>query len=273
VIHHESTTLLLTVYRRPQLLPGQLAAALGQTVRPRVWVLVQHPARAAELDLTGADRVLECAPNSYFHLRFAVLLTAQSDWVATWDDDLNPGGRWLEHCLATARHTTGILGASGVRHLGQEHYGQAHRYWGCAVQNSSPLVMDYVGGTWFLRPRWIAHLFADSCCTNNGDDIELGCRAYRLGGVRSYLLPHPPGRPERWSTTQTSQGLDGAASWRRPGWGQQRLDVYRREVAAGFVSVARRRAVLQGHDRFLKSLSETPAGAAATLRRGGALGL
>src|SRR5262249_37747714 len=120
-------TVILTAYRRPELLPGQVEAIRAQSLAPRaVWLWANEPGpelRAA-IDRLEFGRVVSSSRNADVHARFALAQTAGTGFVAVFDDDTIPGLRWLENCRATFGRTPGILGSAGVR-LGGDGY--AHR--------------------------------------------------------------------------------------------------------------------------------------------------
>jgi len=228
---------LLTVYKRPYALADQLAAIRNQSSVPSlVWCFLQEPSLelSHEIHCAGFDRVIECTPNSFYHFRFATAMMMPTDFVAVFDDDAIPGCRWFENCLQTFATTPGILGTHGVRLHSLESYTNRDRLgW---LQPSSDVVeVDYVGQSWFLRPQWIHHLFAEQLATGlTGEDIELGTRAWRLGGIRSYCPPHPPDRPDWWGCHDNRLNADQNASSRRPGWFQERLRILRQEHQSGW---------------------------------------
>lgn len=230
-------TAVLTIYRRPYTLIEQVRAIRNQSVRPAaVWAFAQEPSEEtlARLSSLHLDRVVSCNPNSYFHLRFAVAMTAQTEYVALFDDDTIPGAAWFENCLSTMREHPGILGTAGIRVDPSSYAGREVLGW--PTPSESAHEVDYNGHSWFCSPQALRHLFAVPLATGtNGEDIELGARAWRLGNVRSYVPPHPPGEPALWGSTEGRRfGNDAVASYRRGGYMDERFRIIQTEIAAGW---------------------------------------
>lgn len=89
-------TAILTVYRRPNTIQPLVDAIRSQTVpASQIWVWANEPT-AAVLDAIAqakVDRVVTSSVNAYFHARFALALTAPTEFVAVFDDDSIPGSR------------------------------------------------------------------------------------------------------------------------------------------------------------------------------------
>lgn len=228
---------LLTVYKRPYALADQLSAIRNQSISPsQIWCFVQEPSLelSHEIHCSGFDRVIECTPNSFYHFRFAAAMMMPTDFVAVFDDDAIPGSEWFENCLDTFSKTPGILGTHGARLHDLNVYTHRDRL-GWIRPSVETIEVDYAGQSWFLRPEWIHYLFSERLSTGlNGEDIELGARAWRLGGIRSYCPPHPPNNPNRWGCHDNRLNADQNASHRRPGWFQERLRILREEHQAGW---------------------------------------
>jgi len=91
-------TAILTTYRRPHTLRRQVEAIRAQTCPVKeVWLWANEPNRsiAGKIRRLALDRVVTCSVNAYVHSRFALALTATSEFVAIFDDDTIPGMEWL----------------------------------------------------------------------------------------------------------------------------------------------------------------------------------
>lgn len=243
-------TAILTVYKRPYSFARQLAAIRSQTVpAASVWCFVQEPSLklSQQIHCSGLDRVIECTPNSFYHFRFASALAAQTEFVAIFDDDAIPGPRWFENCLKTFERRPGILGTHGVRMRSLEDYGARERLGWLAPSHRIEEV-DYVGQAWFTRPEWIRFLFAEKLGTDrNGEDIELGARAWRYAGIRSFCPPHPLHDTTLWGCENNELNGDSNATSRRPSWGSERLRLLNAEAAAGWKPMFDRDSVRVPH--------------------------
>jgi GT2 family glycosyltransferase/tetratricopeptide (TPR) repeat protein len=230
-------TVILTTYRRPHTLVPQVEAIRRQEFPCReIWAWANQPdaEMTAALKAARPDRVVTSSDNSYFHPRFALALTAPTEYVAVFDDDAIPGQRWFANCLATMARTPGILGTAGVRLTAASYHGRTLH--GRHAPDRETVEVDLVGHAWFLRTEWVRHLFtAPPCVRTNGEDIELAARAWRLGHVRCYCPPHPPDDERLWGSVRGEElGGDGVAASRRPTHLDERDRVVRAEIALGW---------------------------------------
>src|SRR5258708_2424158 len=111
-------TVILTSYRRPELLPSQVDAIRSQSRTPKeIWLWANEPSHAntESFNRLGLDRIVSSNTNAHVHARFALALTARTEFVAIFDDDTLPGSLWFENCEATFARQPGILGSAGVR--------------------------------------------------------------------------------------------------------------------------------------------------------------
>jgi GT2 family glycosyltransferase/2-polyprenyl-3-methyl-5-hydroxy-6-metoxy-1,4-benzoquinol methylase len=207
-----------------------------------VWANEPTDAVADALRSVKVDRVVTCVPNAHFHARFALALTATTEYVAVFDDDAIPGSRWFENCLETYRRTPGILGTAGVI-LHEGRYCPCSKH-GWHSPSTEAVQVDLVGHAWFLRAEWVHYLFAVSTLLGtNGEDIELAARAWRLGGISAYCPPHPPDDRGVWgSTLGSSLGDDEAAAFRRARHVAERDQIVQVEIAAGWQPLFMRRS-------------------------------
>ncbi|WP_422927501.1 methyltransferase domain-containing protein [Singulisphaera sp. PoT] len=236
-------TVILTAYRRPEVLAEQVEAIRAQTRLPRqiwIWANDPGPAMREALGRVGVDRVVTSDRNAYVHARFALGLAAGTEFLAVFDDDTVPGPRWLENCLSTFDQAPGILGAAGVRLRGPDYGRRSVHGW--HDPRAEAVEVDLVGHAWFLRREWACHLFASPAATGtNGEDIELSARAWRLAGIRSLCPPHPPGDRSLWGSLRgATLGDDAFALSRKPTHLEERSRIVRAEIAAGWLPYHRR---------------------------------
>jgi O-antigen biosynthesis protein len=238
-------TVILTAYRRPELLCDQARSIRAQTEPAQeiwAWANEPGPSMLSALERAGLDRVVTSSQNAFVHARFALALTARTEFVALFDDDTLPGRRWLENCLTTFRQTPGILGSAGVRLRGADYRRRSIHGWHDPSEEA--VEVDLVGHAWFLRTGWLHYLFSAPAVTGtNGEDIELSARAWRLGGVLTYCPPHPPGNRSLWGSLHgQALGDDPVALSRRPSHLEERDRIVRAEIAAGWQPCYLRRA-------------------------------
>jgi hypothetical protein len=257
-------TAIITAYRRPHTLLPLIEAVRGQSVPPRsLWAWANDPweEQVARLRSAGLDRVVTCSPNAYFHGRFALALLAPTEFVALFDDDSIPGRDWFANCLETMARSPGILGTAGIVLHGPV-YGQRTMY-GWQRPSDSSVEVDLVGQAWFLRTEWVRYLFAERAVTlTNGEDIELSARALRLGDIRSYCPPHPPGDQRHWGSTRGIElGVDQvASSIARPNHLAEREQIVAAEIAAGWRPLFMRGNEGESHEKgeCRQALSPSP---------------
>jgi GT2 family glycosyltransferase len=232
-------TVVLSLYRRPHTLAAQVAAIRAQTVKlAAIWAFANDPQPDMLSALAAArlDRVVTSSENTFFHARFALAMTARTEYVVVVDDDTISGPNWFVNCLETEARTPGILGTAGIV-LHGPGYGQRTMH-GWQRPSDETVEVDLVGQAWFLRTEWVRYLFAAPAVTGtNGEDIELSARAFRLAGIRSYCPPHPASDPSRWGSTRGLElGVDQvAASLTRADHEAQRDEIVRSEMAAGWL--------------------------------------
>ena len=204
--------------------------------RREVWVWANDPTPSMREALDGVllDRVVTSSRNDYVHARFALALTATTEFVALFDDDTMPGPRWLENCLETFRRSPGILGSAGVRLHGGDYQRRSVHGW--HDPSAETIEVDLVGHAWFLKTEWVHYLFTAPAVTGtNGEDIELSARAWRLGGIRTYCPPHPLTDRSRWGSLDGARlGDDPVALSRRPSHLDERDRIVKAEIAAGW---------------------------------------
>ncbi|MBI3462404.1 MAG: glycosyltransferase [Planctomycetes bacterium] len=194
-------TAIVTAYRRPTAIAPLIEAIRSQTVpASQIWVWANEPtaAVAEAIAQVKVDHVVTSSVNAYFHARFALALTAPTEFVAVFDDDSVPGPLWSENCLATMEKTPGILGTAGVRLTGPCYATATKHGWHQPTQET--VAVDLVGHAWFLRTQWLHYLFAEPAVLGtNGEDIELAARAMRFADVPSYCPPHPADDRSVWA--------------------------------------------------------------------------
>ena len=230
-------TVVLTVYRRPNMIGPLLEAIRQQTVRAsQIWIWSNNSMLqiSAGMNQAKPDRVITSSANAYFHARFALALTTLTEYVAIFDDDSIPGPRWFENCLATMERTPGILGCAGVR-LHDACYATATKHGWHAPTNET-VEVDLVGHAWFLRTEWLHWMFAEPAeLGTNGEDIELAARAMRFAGIPCYCPPHPPDDKSLWGSTRGGElGDDEHASFRRATHIVERDQIVQAEIRKGW---------------------------------------
>ncbi len=134
--------------------------------------------------------------------RFTFALNAKTDFVCVMDDDIIPGKRYIENCIASYKKQPGIYGASGLivnfKNNRLEHYG-----W-MGHKNANIKKVIYLHNTWFM-PRKVLHAFwahmAPEALTHNwrcGEDMHISLVAKKAFNLSTYVVPHPTDNQDYW---------------------------------------------------------------------------
>lgn len=202
-------TAILTCYRRPQTLEGQVAALLAQTTPPsQIWVWKNaHPDNEGfdAAKIPGITACVDASHNFRYHGRFALGLLADSKYVAFFDDDTIPGDKWLENCLETMETHEGILGGAGVvmesRVYDKPGFACPHTRVGWPSQNERVEEVDLVGHAWFIKREHLNYLWREVPYTlENCEDMQLSYMAQKYGNLKTYCPPHPSEDKRMWSS-------------------------------------------------------------------------
>jgi len=202
----DSITVILNAYSRPEAYPFQLGAINNQTVQPRhIWTW-QNRAPKKELHFLRPPKsvLVNSSFNFLFHGRFALGLLAQgrTEYLAFLDDDTIPGKRWFENCLACMKQRPGLMVGSGHCLLPPDQ-DQKGRHWvGWRGPNEQITEVDYGGHAWFMRTEWLRLFWAFEPVTlENGEDIQMSAALQYLGGIPTYVPPHPLNNKDLWCNT------------------------------------------------------------------------
>lgn len=137
--------------------------------------------------------------------RFTFALNAKTDFVCIMDDDIIPGGKYIENCVLSYEKKPGIYGAMGSVFKFKEKRMENYGWQG--INNTDVTQVNYVYQTWFM-PREALHAFWSEMrpedLTQNrgcGEDINLTLMAKKVLGLKTYVVPHPAENPEYWGNT------------------------------------------------------------------------
>jgi len=215
-------TAILTCYRRPNTLKGQVAALRDQTYPPDdIWVWKNAHADNEGFDASKIEGITACVDSSHnfkYHSRFALGLLTDAKYVAFFDDDTIPGEGWFENCLNTMNTHEGILGGAGVildsRVYDKPGYMCPHTRVGWPSKNNHVEEVDLVGHAWFMKREHLNHLWREVPYTlENCEDMQLSFLAQKYGNLKTYCPPHPKDSPSMWSSLNPFElGDDDVAS-------------------------------------------------------------
>lgn len=236
----DKITVILNVYKRPEYLKEQIAALENQTLKPdEIMIWYNKPEEGEQYDFTNLGyKVSTNNHNFMFHGRFAYGLLAQTEYIAFFDDDTIPGPRWLESCMNEIQKEDLILGCAGV-YLTSDNYSSHAKIGWNGTNNSELRYVDLVGHGWFMKRSTLNYLWReDPISWLNGEDIQLSLRAYRLGGIKTAVPPHPSDNKDIWgSISGMEKGNDIKASWRRGNHFTLRDQIVIESIKQGYIKV------------------------------------
>lgn len=191
---------VLTCYKRPQVLAQQLEAIKNQTLPPKRIFLYQdgingyYSINLNEKILGEFDACKISATNGgvWKRFEFAEEIT-KSPYVCLFDDDTIPGARWLENCHITLTQNPGICVTNGVLLIDAESYPKMGIRIGWHTPNAKTCAVDFGGHSWFMNRECLNWLLDKPWRTKYklvGEDMTLSFAAseHDLG---TYVPQHP----------------------------------------------------------------------------------
>ena len=232
-------TVILNCYKRSEYLPEQIQAIKNQTVPVKeimVWSNRPEEGQQYNLDELGVKAAYANC-NFKFHGRFAFGLLAKTEYVAFFDDDTIPGPQWFENCLSIIEKENLILGSTGVLYLGDRY--SPHKKFGHNAENNDKLeYVDLVGHSWFMKRSTLQYLwYEDPISWDNGEDIQLSGFAYKYGGIKTAVPPHPIENKKIWGSIKQDYGMDKNASHWVSNHGELRNSISNTLINNGYVKV------------------------------------
>lgn len=163
-------TVVMSLYKRPEVLLEQLEAVENQTLKPKEIILFQdringyYQVELSEEIKRRFSKVHICTENVGVWGRFQYAKEeASCPYVCVLDDDTIPGKRWLENCHIHMNQEEAVYGTIGII-LNKNHYypgGRAMRIgWGAPRQRITEV--DFAGHIWFVKKEYLNYLFDDT---------------------------------------------------------------------------------------------------------------
>jgi glycosyltransferase involved in cell wall biosynthesis len=229
-------TAILNCYKRAEYLPEQISAIKNQSFPVEeimIWSNKPEEGEQYNLDNLGVKSAY-ANHNFKFHGRFAFGLLAKTEYVAFFDDDTIPGPKWFESCLDNMKENL-ILGSTGVRYLGNAY--TPHKKFGWNAENNTQLeYVDLVGHSWFMKRSTLQYLWYENPISwDNGEDIQLSGFAYKYGGIKTAVPPHPPENKDIWGSTKGEYGFDSNASHWKSNHGDLRNYISKELMDNGYI--------------------------------------
>lgn len=195
-----SVTVVLTTYRRYEILPMQLEALSRSTYEIKRVMIWNNGAVPVDFRRLGVDGV-NASRNWGFFCRFALAQLADTEFVAIIDDDALPGPRWFEACAAHLASEDAILGSCGDIIDGERVGWDSWQAKCPASLNHKTTEVDHIGMSWFLRPSTLSVMFREQPATwGIAEGVHLSWMARKYLNVRSYVTGYPNEDRAAWAT-------------------------------------------------------------------------
>ena len=191
---------VLTCYKRPQVLRQQLDAVKNQTLAPRRIFLYQdgidgyYKIELNDKILSEFDACKISATNGGVWKRFEFAAEiCKSPYVCILDDDTIPGERWLENCHVNMMQQRGVYVTNGVLLLKPEEYPFKNFRAGWNSPNAKTCAVDFGGHAWFAERECLTWMIAKpwrekyKFCS---EDMTISAAA-KEHGVGTYVPQHP----------------------------------------------------------------------------------
>ena len=234
-----SVTTILQIFKRPEYLREQVEAVITQTVKSDK-IIVVHNEGEIKFDYPKNVQLVYANPNLKFHLRFAVGLLADTEYVSFLDDDTIPQERWYENCIETIKRHDCLCVTNGRIYIPPDRW--AAPGWG--NPSSGEILVDFGGHAWFLRQENLKYMWYDKIYEyKNGEDIMLSANLQLHGGIPTYVPPHPLADMTLWGSHPAKAkkfGSDKVAHWiTQPTHFQERFDLINKYAAKGWKLINR----------------------------------
>ena len=207
-------TTILQIFKRPQYLKEQLEAIKNQTIKSDKLIIVHNEGNIKEkFDIPLDAQLIYANPNMKFHLRFAIGLLVDTEYVSFLDDDTIPQPGWHQNCIDTINRHDCLCVTNGRIFIPPNTW--AGPGWGNPCDNE--VLVDFGGHAWFLRTRNLQYMWGDKILEyENGEDIMLSANLQIYGGIPTYVPPHPVDNKSIWGSDREKAikyGSDSVAHW------------------------------------------------------------
>lgn len=232
-------TTILQTYRRPSYFLEQYNSIKNQTIKSDKIIVVENNG-GCEFNYPDDVEVIKSSVNKKYHLRFAIGLLEDCDYLAYFDDDTIPMPRWYENCLQTIKKHDCICGTNGrIVDINKKiQYGS-----GWANPSDNEILVDFVGHAWFFRQKNLKYMWYDDILEqNNGEDVQLSINCKRFANIPTIVPPHPISDMSLWGSnpeTAIKFGCDEVASWivRKEVHNEERFKLFDEYIKRGWKSI------------------------------------
>lgn len=230
-------TTILQIFKRPEYLQEQLEAIANQTVKSEHIIIVHNE---GEVDFEYPDNVqlIYANPNTKFHLRFAVGLLVDTEYVSFLDDDTIPQTGWNQNCIDTIKKHDCLCVTNGRIFVPPQSWAAP----GWSNPCDKEVLVDFGGHAWFLKSENLQYMWRDKIHEyNNGEDIMLSANLKRYGNIPTYVPPHPVDNKEIWGSDPEKAmkfGNDNVAHWIiEPTHSEERFALVRNYAKKGWETI------------------------------------
>ncbi len=200
---------VLTCYKRPQVLAQQLAAVKNQTLKPRRIFLYQdgidgyYKVELNDKILSEFDayKLSETNGGVWKRFEFAEEI-CKSPYVCVFDDDTIPGERWFENCHMNMMQQRGIFVTNACLLRDTENYPTSALWVGWHTGNEKTCAVDFGGHAWFFEKKYLQWMLAKPYSKKYklvGEDMTLSFAATEHG-FDTYAPQHPPKILSLWGS-------------------------------------------------------------------------
>ena len=200
---------ILSCYKRPQVLSQQLAAIKNQTLVPRRIFLYQdgidgyYKVELNDKILSEFDACKISAKNCGVWKRFEFAEEiCRSPYVCIFDDDTIPGERWLENCHVNILQQRGVYVTNACLLRDIENYPASALCAGWHTSNSKTCAVDFGGHAWFFETEYLKWMLAKPYGKKYklvGEDMTLSFAVVEHG-VGTYAPQHPKNILSLWGS-------------------------------------------------------------------------
>lgn len=202
----ETITVIINVYKRPDVLGSQINAIQNQSIKCNeilIWKNYVNEKIVIPKDILKIATVAECNKNLGVWARFAYALNSKSDYICVLDDDTIPGEKWFENCINTLKQYNGLLGTRGLRFYFNDRY-DPHDYFGWQNPNKKITEVDIVGHSWFFRRELLKYFWYELPSINfsstSGEDIHFSYVLQKYANIKTFVPPHPASDKNMWGS-------------------------------------------------------------------------
>ena len=204
-------TVVLTLYKRPEVLRYQYDAIRQQTLLPSEIILFQDQIKNGErvkIDDTISplfDRIEIADENVGVWGRFKFARDyARGPYVCLFDDDTIPGECWLESCHFHMQNKLAVystLGISLIKSQGYPYNGFYRIGWSSANRRCEEV--DFAGHAWFIKREWLSWMFENTERYQEiryaAEDMCLSVKAAQHD-IPTIITPHPYKNKSVWGS-------------------------------------------------------------------------